>query len=139
LSRTVRNLGMESSNKHRYIFLVCTDEQLDAPYQDVKEVRSVGRGLGYWGDMVVVLKNGDKIELRAVPQYVPFFTCYIKCSLGPICFSWSRRERSCIRRHRFLSSGTPSSAGRHIFPTSSAGLFRCSLSEPPQLSSVHTI
>jgi hypothetical protein len=46
------------------------NEQLDAAYQEVKEVRTVGRGLGLWGDMVVVLRNGDKIELRSLPKFL---------------------------------------------------------------------
>lgn len=44
------------------------DEQLDAAYQEVKDVVIVPRGLGFWGDMVVTLKNDDKIELRSLPQ-----------------------------------------------------------------------
>lgn len=47
---------------------VTTDEQLDAAYSDVKSVISIGRGIGYWGDMVVELRNGDKIEMRALPR-----------------------------------------------------------------------
>lgn len=43
-------------------------EQLDAAYQEVADVQSVGRGLGLWGDMVVTLKNGDKIEMRSLPK-----------------------------------------------------------------------
>lgn len=48
----------------------CTiqQEQLDAAYQEVDDVKTVGRGLGFWGDMVVTLKNGDKIELRSLPK-----------------------------------------------------------------------
>ena len=52
---------------HRLVFLT-TDEQLDAAYSDVKSVISIGRGIGYWGDMVVELRNGDKIEMRALPR-----------------------------------------------------------------------
>ncbi|PNH05482.1 hypothetical protein TSOC_008256 [Tetrabaena socialis] len=44
-------------------------EQLDAAYQEVKEVRSVPRGIGAWGDMVVVLKDGSKIEMRALDKF----------------------------------------------------------------------
>lgn len=44
------------------------EEQLDAAYQEVKEVRTVPRGLGVWGDMVIELRNGNKIELRSLPQ-----------------------------------------------------------------------
>ncbi|EIE21737.1 hypothetical protein COCSUDRAFT_16953, partial [Coccomyxa subellipsoidea C-169] len=43
-------------------------ESLDAAYQEVKDVKTVGRGLGFWGDMVVTLRNGDKIELRSLPK-----------------------------------------------------------------------
>jgi len=32
-------------------------------------VRSVARGLGFWGDMVLVLNDGMKLEMRAVPRY----------------------------------------------------------------------
>ena len=31
----------------------------------------VGCGLGFWGDMVVTLRNGDKVELRSLPQCAP--------------------------------------------------------------------
>lgn len=44
------------------------DEQLDAAYQEVQEIQTVGRAFGVWGDMVITLKGGDKIELRAVPR-----------------------------------------------------------------------
>ncbi len=47
---------------------VYADEQLDAAYQEVKDVKTVGRGVGLWGDMVVTLRNGDKIELRSLPK-----------------------------------------------------------------------
>ena len=44
------------------------DEQLDAAYSEIKSVISVGRGVGLWGDMVLTLRDGDKIELRSVPK-----------------------------------------------------------------------
>jgi hypothetical protein len=46
------------------------NEQLDAAYQEVADVKTVGRGVGLWGDMVVTLKNSDKIELRSLPQFL---------------------------------------------------------------------
>ena len=50
--------------------LLCSDaaEQLDAAYQEVKTVISIGRGVGLWGDMVVTLNDGSKIEMRALPR-----------------------------------------------------------------------
>ena len=44
-------------------------EQLDAAYQEVKDVVSIGRGVGLWGDMVVTLRDGSKIEMRALPRF----------------------------------------------------------------------
>jgi len=38
-------------------------------YSQIREVRSVARGLGFWGDMVLVLNDGTKLEMRAVPRY----------------------------------------------------------------------
>ena len=45
------------------------------PYQEVKDVVTVGRGLGFWGDMVVTLRNNDKVELRSLPQCAPPLAC----------------------------------------------------------------
>lgn len=38
-------------------------------YTQIREVRSVSRGLGAWGDMVLILKDGTRLEMRAVPRY----------------------------------------------------------------------
>jgi hypothetical protein len=33
-------------------------------------VVTIGRGVGLWGDMLVTLRNGDKIEMRAMPKFL---------------------------------------------------------------------
>lgn len=38
-------------------------------YSQVREVRSVPRGFGAWGDMVLVLNDGARLELRSVPRF----------------------------------------------------------------------
>ncbi|MFM7676844.1 MAG: PH domain-containing protein [Synechococcus sp.] len=38
-------------------------------YSQIREVRSVSRGLGFWGDMVLVLTDGSKLEMRSVPRF----------------------------------------------------------------------
>ncbi len=53
----------------------CADEQLDAAYSEIQSVISVGRGIGLWGDMVITLRNGDKIELRSLPGCARCMTC----------------------------------------------------------------
>lgn len=41
----------------------------DIIYSEVTNIVAVPRGLGFWGDMVVTLKDGSKLELRAVPNF----------------------------------------------------------------------
>ena len=38
-------------------------------YSQIREVRSVARALGFWGDMVLVLTDGSKLEMRSVPNF----------------------------------------------------------------------
>ena len=38
-------------------------------YNQIKEVRSVARGFGAWGDMCLLLKDGARLEMRAVPRF----------------------------------------------------------------------
>ena len=38
-------------------------------FSQVREVRSVSRGFGPWGDMVLVLTDGSRLELRSVPRF----------------------------------------------------------------------
>jgi hypothetical protein len=38
-------------------------------YSQIREVRSVPRGFGAWGDMVLVLNDGSKLEMRSVPNF----------------------------------------------------------------------
>ena len=38
-------------------------------YSQISEVRTVPRGFGAWGDMVLVLKDGSRLELRSMPRF----------------------------------------------------------------------
>ena len=38
-------------------------------YSQIKEVRCVPRGFGAWGDMVLVLTDGSRLELRSLPKF----------------------------------------------------------------------
>jgi hypothetical protein len=44
-------------------------ERSDIIYSEITKVVTVPRGLGIWGDMVITLKDGSRIELRAVPKF----------------------------------------------------------------------
>ena len=43
--------------------------QSQVAYAQVKETRSIPRGFGFYGDMVLVLKDGSKLEMRSVPNF----------------------------------------------------------------------
>ncbi len=38
-------------------------------YSQIKEVRSVPRGFGTWGDMVLVMQDNARLEMRSVPKF----------------------------------------------------------------------
>ena len=38
-------------------------------YSQIREVRSVPRGFGSWGDMVLVLDDSSRLEMRAMPRF----------------------------------------------------------------------
>lgn len=44
-------------------------DQADVIYNEITKVVAVPRGLGIWGDMVLFLKDGSRIEMRAVPKF----------------------------------------------------------------------
>ena len=43
-------------------------ERIDVPLKEITDVIAIGRGVGLWGDMVITLKNGEKVELRSMPD-----------------------------------------------------------------------
>jgi hypothetical protein len=44
-------------------------ERTQVVYSQIREVRSVPRGFGAWGDMVLVLNDGARLEMRAIPRF----------------------------------------------------------------------
>ncbi len=44
-------------------------DKTQVAYSQVGEVRSVPRGFGSWGDMVLVMKDGARLEMRSVPNF----------------------------------------------------------------------
>ncbi len=44
-------------------------DQVDLIYSEIDSIISVPRGIGSWGDMVITLKDGSKVEMRAVPKF----------------------------------------------------------------------
>lgn len=44
-------------------------DRSDIIYSEVTKIVTVPRGIGFWGDMVVTLRDGSRLELRAVPRF----------------------------------------------------------------------
>jgi hypothetical protein len=44
-------------------------DRSDIIYSEVSRIVKVPRGLGFWGDMVVTLKDGSRLELKSVPHF----------------------------------------------------------------------
>ena len=44
-------------------------DKTQVAFSQVKEIRSVPRGLGSYGDMVLILKDGSKLEMRSIPNF----------------------------------------------------------------------
>ena len=38
-------------------------------YNQISEIRAIPRGLGSYGDMVLVLKDGARLEMRSIPNF----------------------------------------------------------------------
>ncbi|MGB3572133.1 MAG: PH domain-containing protein [Phormidesmis sp.] len=57
-------------------------DRTDIIYSEVAKIVTVPRGLGLWGDMVLTLKDGSRIELRAVPNFRDVYD-YITDKISP--------------------------------------------------------
>ena len=44
-------------------------DRSDIIYSEIRDIITVPRGIGLWGDMVLTLKDGNRLELRAVPRF----------------------------------------------------------------------
>lgn len=44
-------------------------DRTDIVYSEVVKIVKVPRGIGAWGDIVVTLKDGSRLELRALPRF----------------------------------------------------------------------
>lgn len=44
-------------------------QRIDIVYAEIIKVAIVPRGIGSWGDMVLTLKDGSRLEMRAVPSF----------------------------------------------------------------------
>lgn len=44
-------------------------DRTDVIYAEIVKVLKIPRGIGTWGDIVVTLKDGSRLELRAIPRF----------------------------------------------------------------------
>jgi hypothetical protein len=57
-------------------------DRTDIIYSEISKIVTVPRGVGLWGDMVVTLKDGSRLELRAMPKFRDVYN-YISEKISP--------------------------------------------------------
>ena len=57
-------------------------DRTDIIYSEVRKIVTVPRGVGLWGDMVITLKDGSRLELRAMPRFREVYD-YINEKISP--------------------------------------------------------
>ena len=57
-------------------------DRTDIIYNEISKIVTVPRGLGLWGDMVVTLKDGNRLELRSMPRFREVYD-YINERISP--------------------------------------------------------
>lgn len=57
-------------------------DRTDIIYSEIRKVVTVPRGIGLWGDMVITLKDGSRLELRAMPKFREVYD-YINERISP--------------------------------------------------------
>jgi hypothetical protein len=57
-------------------------DRSDIIYSEIIKIVTVPRGLGLWGDMVVTLKDGSRLELRSMPRFREVYE-YINERISP--------------------------------------------------------
>ncbi len=44
-------------------------DRTDVIYSEIVKIAKVPRGIGLWGDMALTLRDGSRLEMRAVPRF----------------------------------------------------------------------
>lgn len=51
------------------VTVISGEERSDFSYDVIREVQVVPRLIGEWGDVIITLKDGTKVDLRSVPKF----------------------------------------------------------------------
>lgn len=57
-------------------------DRTDLIYNEISKIVTVPRGIGLWGDMVVTLNDGSRLELRSMPRFREVYE-YINERISP--------------------------------------------------------
>lgn len=49
-------------------------DRTDIIYSEVKKIVKIPRGFGLWGDLIVTLQDGSRLELRSLPNFRDIYT-----------------------------------------------------------------
>ncbi len=57
-------------------------DRSDVVYSEISKIVTVPRGFGIWGDMVITLNDGSRLEIRALPKFREAYD-YMNNKLSP--------------------------------------------------------
>jgi hypothetical protein len=91
--------GMWHHARSRSPFVICqhnehAEDESQVGFHEVATVLGVNRGFGAWGDMVVGLSNGDKLELRSVPKCVASHVFWLATASNRLFASTCRMQQN---------------------------------------------
>ncbi|XP_027096399.2 uncharacterized protein [Coffea arabica] len=59
-------------------------DRSDFSYKVIKDVQAVPRFIGEWGDIIITLKDGTKVDLRSVPKFREIAKYCLKMAEQPV-------------------------------------------------------
>lgn len=62
------------------------EDRSDFSYKVIKDVQVVPRFIGEWGDIIITLKDGTKVDLRSVPKFREIANYCVSMAEQPVVF-----------------------------------------------------
>lgn len=62
------------------------EDRSDFSYKVIKDVQVVPRFIGEWGDIIITLKDGTKVDLRSVPKFRQIAKYCVSMTEQPVVF-----------------------------------------------------
>ena len=92
------------------------EDESQIGFHEVSGVVGVNRGFGLYGDMVISLTSGDKLELRSIPECALLVACLWMWLLGRGVDAAARDRMQCARTGASVGGGPGACATSRLRP-----------------------